>query len=100
VEAVTIECFNMEITQELSDMSELNHNNDTQISTESEGPEVLFTNAAESTCEKSTPVMQRDESPTIDSSSTTESTAEDSYLMGSTQNSSWHSTVFGLPLAS
>jgi hypothetical protein len=71
VEAGTIECFNVEITQELSDMSELNHDNGTQISTASEGPEVLFTNAAESTCQKSTPIMQRDESPTIDSSSTT-----------------------------
>jgi hypothetical protein len=44
VEGGTMKCFNMDIIQELSDiisdMSELNHDNGTQIPTASEGPEV------------------------------------------------------------
>jgi hypothetical protein len=61
----------------------------------SEGQEVLKTNSAESTGLKSTPVVQRDESPTIDSSLTAESTTEESCPMSSTPNNPWHSINLG-----
>jgi hypothetical protein len=79
----------MEITKDLSDMSELNHDNGTQIPIASEELEVFFTNAVESTGQKHTPVVQRDEFSTTDSSPTNESTTEESSPMGSMPNSPW-----------
>ena len=68
VEAVTIECFNTEITQELSSMLEISHDSNAQVPNASEGPEVFFANADASTHQESAPVDQPDDSQAVDSS--------------------------------
>ena len=83
-EAGGVECFNSEVTKELSKMSEMGHDGQ-------EGPQVFFSNTAdESTESEATPAdQQTGETPKVESSPAGDSPKTESSPTYSTHRSSW-----------